>query len=134
VPLTQANICASARHIQTTLKLTERDRCLNVMPLFHIHGLMAATLSSLASGASIACTPGFDASRFYIWMDTCRPTWYTAVPTMHQAILQRAEAHGDVVARSPLRFVRSSSSSLPPQVMVELERVFDAPVIESYGI
>ena len=134
VPLTHANICASARHIQTTLQLTARDRCLNVMPLFHIHGLMAATLSSLASGASIACTPGFDESRFYAWMDVCRPTWYTAVPTMHQAILLHAEANHDIIVRSPLRFIRSSSSSLPPQVMAELERVFNAPVIESYGM
>jgi oxalate---CoA ligase len=63
-----------------------------------------------------------------------RPTWYTAVPTMHQAILARAERNREIVARSRLRFIRSSSASLPPQVMAELERVFRAPVIESYGM
>jgi acyl-CoA synthetase (AMP-forming)/AMP-acid ligase II len=108
--------------------------CLNIMPLFHIHGLIAATLSSLAAGAQVSCSPGFNALKFFAWLDEVTPTWYTAVPTMHQAILGRAERHRDVVARSRLRFIRSSSASLPPQVMAELERTFRAPVIEAYGM
>ncbi|MGB6121022.1 MAG: AMP-binding protein [Bacteroidota bacterium] len=134
VPLTHQNICASAEHIRAALELTENDRCLNVMPLFHIHGLIGATLSTLATGASIVCTPGFDESRFFEWMRSHRPTWYTAVPTMHQSVLARSAENRDVVADVPLRFIRSSSSSLPPQVMMALEKVFDAPVIESYGM
>ena len=78
---------ASAYHIGNTLALREDDVCLNIMPLFHIHGLIAATLSSLAAGASVVCTPGFNALKFFAWFDEARPTWYTAVPTMHQAIL-----------------------------------------------
>jgi acyl-CoA synthetase (AMP-forming)/AMP-acid ligase II len=104
------------------------------MPLFHIHGLVAAVLSSLAAGASVYCTPGFSALKFFAWMAECRPTWYTAVPTMHQAILSRAGRNSDIIAANPLRFIRSSSSSLPPQVMAELEAAFSAPVIESYGM
>lgn len=134
VALSQANICASAGHIGATLRLSEADRCLNVMPLFHIHGLIAAVLSSLAAGGSIWCSPGFNALRFFSWMDEALPTWYTAVPTMHQAILARAERNREIIMRRPLRFIRSSSSSLPPQVMAELEAVFGAPVIESYGM
>jgi acyl-CoA synthetase (AMP-forming)/AMP-acid ligase II/acyl carrier protein len=134
VPLTHANLCASAAAIQDWLALSVADRCLNVMPLFHIHGLVAALLASLAAHASIACTPGFNAVHFFEWMDHFNPTWYTAVPTMHQAILQRAPANAAVIQANPLRFVRSSSSSLPPQVMAELERVFAAPVIEAYGM
>src|ERR671910_865840 len=87
VPLSQANLLASAEHVRSALHLTAADRCLNVMPLFHIHGLVAAALGSLAGGASVICTPGFFATQFFDWMDECRPTWYTAVPTMHQAIL-----------------------------------------------
>ena len=88
------------------------------MPLFHIHGLIAATLSSLAAGAAVVCTPGFNAFRFFAWFDEVRPTWYTAVPTMHQAILDLAPtATRTIIARGRLRFIRSSSSSLPPQVM-----------------
>lgn len=134
VPLSQANICASAGHIVETLALTAGDRCANIMPLFHIHGLIAALLSSLAAGASIYCTPSFNALRVFGWFADAKPTWYTAVPTMHQAILARAGRNGDVIAGMDLRFIRSSSSPLPPRVMAELEQTFGCPVIESYGM
>ncbi len=134
VPLTQANIAASAIHIMDTLALTTEDRCLNVMPLFHIHGLIAAVTASLAAGASIWCSPGFDALRFFGWMRSSQPTWYTAVPTMHQALLTRAGRNSDVIEEVKLRFLRSSSASLPAQVMSELADTFKAPVIEAYGM
>jgi acyl-CoA synthetase (AMP-forming)/AMP-acid ligase II len=134
VPLLQSNVAASARHIGASLALTPADRCLNMMPLFHIHGLIAAVSASLAAGASVWCAPGFDAMRFFGWMDAARPTWYTAVPTMHQTILQRAARNADTIARVPLRFLRSSSASLPAQVMLELAATFNAPVIEAYGM
>jgi len=134
VPLTQANVSASAQHIRASLALTPADRCLNVMPLFHIHGLIAAVSASLCAGASIWCAPGFDALKFFGWMKDAQPTWYTAVPTMHQAILSRAERNADVIAATPLRFLRSSSASLPAQVMRALEATFNAPVIEAYGM
>ncbi|MBE9125476.1 MULTISPECIES: AMP-binding protein [unclassified Coleofasciculus] len=134
VPLTHSNLCTSAYNIRETLNLTGSDRCLNVMPLFHIHGLMGALLSSLSTGASVVCTPGFYAPQFFNWVDEFRPTWYSAVPTIHQGILARTEANRDIITRCPLRFIRSSSASLPPQVMAELETVFNAPVIESYGM
>jgi len=134
VPLTHTNLCTSAHNIRTAFDLDHRDRCLNVMPLFHIHGLIGAILSSLTSGASVVCTPGFHDAEFHAWLETFRPTWYTAVPTMHQAILERAPSHRDLITRCPLRFIRSCSASLPPKVMAELERTFNAPVIESYGM
>ncbi len=134
VPLTGANLCASARNIAEWLGLGPGDRCLNVMPLFHIHGLMAGVLASLHAGTAAACTPGFNALRFFAWMDELRPTWFTAVPTMHQAILARAPRNAEILARRPLRFLRSSSASLPAPVMGELEEAFGAPVIESYGM
>ena len=134
VPLTHANIWASADNIAATLELGERDRALNVMPLFHIHGLIAGLSAPLSRGGSVFCTPGFNALKFFAEMEEARPTWYTAVPTMHQAILTRAGHHKEIIARHPLRFIRSSSSSLPPRVIGELEAVFHAPVIESYGM
>lgn len=134
VPLTHANVCASAGHIAASLALTPADRCLQVMPLFHIHGLIAALLSSLHAGASVCCTPGFNALQFFGQLQEVRPTWYTAVPTMHQAILARAQRNREAIATVPLRFIRSSSASLPPQVMVELEATFGCPLIEAYGM
>ena len=134
VPLTHNNICASAENIRTTLDLTSADRCLNVMPLFHIHGLIAAVLASISAGASIFCTPGFNALKFFAWLEEAQPSWYTAVPTMHQAILSRAGKNKETVMNSALRFIRSSSSSLPPQLMNELEETFKSPVIEAYAM
>jgi len=134
VPLTAANICTSAANVAATLRLSSADRCLNIMPLFHIHGLIAAVLSSLSAGAAITCTPGFDALRIFGWIRSARPTWYTAVPTMHQAILSRAARNTDVVAGAGLRFIRSSSASLPVPVLHELEKTFGCRVIEAYGM
>jgi acyl-CoA synthetase (AMP-forming)/AMP-acid ligase II len=134
VGLTQANLTASARHIGATLALSPRDRCLNIMPLFHIHGLIGAVSSSLAAGASIFATPGFNALKFFSWLEEAQATWITAVPTMYQAILARGERQRALIERHPFRFLRSSSSSLPPQVMAALEDLFGCPVIESYGM
>jgi len=134
VPLSQANICASARHIGATLALSSADACLNIMPLFHIHGLIAAVLSSLAAGGAVICTPGFDALRFFRLLDEERPSWYTAVPTMHQTILTRADRNAEIIERAKLRFIRSSSASLPGPVMEQLEAVFGCPLVESYGM
>ncbi len=134
VPLLQSNVAASAGNIRESLALTAADRCLNVMPLFHIHGLIAAISASLSAGGSIWCAPGFDALRFFGWMGEAEPTWFTAVPTMHQALLARAERNRDVIAAAKLRFLRSSSASLPAPVMRALEAAFGAPVIEGYGM
>jgi oxalate---CoA ligase len=134
VPLSVANLCASARHIRSTLQFTPADVGLNIMPLFHIHGLIAGVLAPLSAGASVFCTPGFNALKFFAWMDEAHPTWYTAVPTMHQAIVQRAKGNAGIIARNPLRFLRSSSSSMPPQVIKALEEIFHAPLIEAYGM
>ena len=134
MPLAHANIWTSARNIAATLELSASDRGLVVMPLFHIHGLIAGLSAPLSRGGSVYCTPGFNALKFFAEMDEARPTWYTAVPTMHQAVLTRAPRNKEIIARHPLRFVRSSSSSMPPTVIAELEEVFKCPVIEAYGM
>jgi acyl-CoA synthetase (AMP-forming)/AMP-acid ligase II/acetyltransferase-like isoleucine patch superfamily enzyme/acyl carrier protein len=134
VPLTHANLCRSAADIARTLALTGKDRCLNVMPLFHIHGLIGALLSSINAGASVVCTQGFDPESFFGWLDTFRPSWYTAAPTIHQAVLAAAAANRETIARRPLRLIRSSSAPLPKQVMEDLEEVFQTQVIEAYSM
>ena len=134
VPLSQRNLAASATHIRNTLAFVPADCGLNIMPLFHIHGLIAGVLAPLSAGSQVFCTPGFNALKFFGWMDEARPTWYTAVPTMHQTIVSRASKNAEIIRRNPLRFLRSSSSSMPPQVIRELEAAFGAPLIESYGM
>jgi acyl-CoA synthetase (AMP-forming)/AMP-acid ligase II len=134
VPLSQKNLCTSGWNIAHTLKLSASDRCLSIMPMFHIHGLIATVLASIAGGGSVFCTPGFNAFNFFAWLTEAKPTWYSAVPTMHQTILTRAGKNEAAIRANPLRFIRSSSASLPRQVLSELESVFNAPVIESYGM
>jgi oxalate---CoA ligase len=134
VPLTQRNISASAQNIRAALQLTPSDICLNIMPLFHIHGLIGGVLSSLSAGAQVTCTPGSQPVKFFAWLDEIRPTWYTAAPSLHRAILARAVRHPDSVARSRLRFIRSSSAALRKQLMAGLEKLFGVPVIQSYGM
>ena len=134
VPITHRRLCLSARNIAGTLELERGDRCLNVMPLFHIHGLVGALLSSLHAGASVVCTPGFHAPSFHGWLSELEPSWYTAVPTMHQAVLARAPSGVETAGRSTLRFIRSSSAPLPPHVYDALEETFGVPVIEAYGM
>ena len=134
VPLSGANLFASARNIAATLQFTPADRGLNIMPLFHIHGLIAGLLAPLSAGSQVFCTPGFNALRFFKWMDLAKPSWYTAVPTMHLSIASRGKHNAAVLARHRLRFLRSSSSAMPPQLIEQLEAMFNAPLVESYGM
>jgi acyl-CoA synthetase (AMP-forming)/AMP-acid ligase II/acyl carrier protein len=134
VPQTHANICAGAFGNVAALNLTENDRCLNVLPLFHGHGLDATVIASLAAGASVVCTPGLDTKQFCTWLTDFQPTWYSAVPTMHQAILAQATQIRERKADCRLRFVRSSAAPLPPRLFKELEQTFETPVIEFYSM
>jgi oxalate---CoA ligase len=134
VPIRHRNLAASAANIIETYNLGPGDIALCVMPLFHIHGIVASMLSTLASGGTVVCPPGFSALEFWQWLDQYKPTWYSAVPTMHQLLLARADRHREVIRANPLRFVRSSSSALPPVVLERLEATFGAPVLEAYGM
>jgi acyl-CoA synthetase (AMP-forming)/AMP-acid ligase II/acyl carrier protein len=134
VPLTQANVILSAWNIVRTLDLGSSDCGLNIMPLFHIHGLIAGLVAPLAAGGRVVCTDGLDPENFFGWIERYRPTWYSAVPTMHQVILDEAGSQDDKVADARLRFIRSSSAALAPGIMQELETMFNCPVIEAYGM
>jgi acyl-CoA synthetase (AMP-forming)/AMP-acid ligase II/acyl carrier protein/NRPS condensation-like uncharacterized protein len=134
VPLTHASVCLSAYNVCAALALGSRDRLLSVLPLFHGHGLISGLLAALAAGSSVVCTPGFDATAFFTWLKEFRPTWYTAVPAIHRALLSAADPHRQTGQRSSLRLVRSASTSLSPEVLGELEALFGVPVIDTYGM
>ncbi len=134
VPLTQRNACASAQGVAASLELREADRCLNAMPLFHVHGLVGALLSSLAAGASVVCPPGFDSTRFLDDLDRFRATWYSAVPTIHRTVLARHAIAAQRSSPRSLRFIRSCSAPLPTRLWSDLERAFGVPVVEAYGM
>lgn len=134
VPLTHTNLVSSAFNMKAWYALEPCDRCLSIMPLFHIQGLVGGLLASLAAGGSIVCAPPFEADAFFQWLHDFQPTWYTAGPTFHRAIVQRAHAHPEIIAKSRLRFIRSSSAPLPVSTLAQLELMFGAPVLEGYGM
>ncbi len=134
VPLTQASVCQSAHNVGASIALTPQDRLLSVLPLYHGHGLISGILAALAAGSSVVCTPGFDVAAFFGWLTEFRPTWYTAVPVIHQAVLSAAAEHKKTVHRSSLRLIRSASSTLPSKVLRGLEALFGVPVIDTFGM
>jgi acyl-coenzyme A synthetase/AMP-(fatty) acid ligase len=91
-------------------------------------------VAALAAGSSVVCTPGFDVTTFFGWLTEFRPTWYTAVPAIHRAVLSAAASHKQAAQRSSLRLVRSASTSLAPGVLGGLEALFGVPVIDTYGM
>ena len=133
VPLRQRNLHASALNIAATYMLTPDDVAMCVMPLFHIHGLMASTMATFSSGGTVTVPPAFDAMTFWPLVDEHRATWYSAVPTIHQMLLLRNRGERPAGAER-LRFIRSSSSALAPETMRQLESRFGAPVLEAYGM
>lgn len=135
VPLTQLNLAASTLHIKDTYEFSSSDTTVITLPLFHVHGLVAGLLSSLISGASVVlpATGRFSASTFWTDMRTHGATWYTAVPTIHQILLDR-HASKPEDQYPELRFIRSCSASLAPIVLERLESAFGAPVLEAYAM
>ena len=132
VPLTHGNLAASVKNISDTYGLTPDDIAMVVMPLFHVHGLIGVSLSTLSTGGSLVVPPRFSASRFWEQQEESGATWYSAVPTIHQILLARSYDEGP--PSGVFRFIRSCSSALAPAVFKHLEARFGAPVLEAYGM
>src|SRR5262249_38521342 len=135
VPLKHANLTISAGNVARHYALGPKDVAMCVMPLFHVHGLVASTLATLATGGTIVVPAKFSPLSFWRVAKEYGVTWYSAVPTIHQLLLARvSESSGRPAGTEKLRFIRSCSAALPPQVMTALENAFGAPVLEAYGM
>ncbi|ODG98326.1 AMP-dependent synthetase [Nostoc sp. KVJ20] len=134
VPIRHRNLIASAHNLIGAYSLTADDTTLCLMPLFHVHGLVGCLLATLASGGTLICPNGFNALEFWKLVDTYKPTWYSAAPTMHQTILARASRNPEIVKANRFRFIRSSSASLPPIIIEQLEATLNTPVVEAYSM
>lgn len=130
VPLTHRNLTRTMKNIKNTYELTPKDRTMLVMPLFHVHGLLAGFLAPLYSGGSVIVPPKFSASEFWDDFITYKANWYTAVPTIHQILLKHPPPH----TKPNIRFIRSCSSPLSPTTFHQLEKTFDTPVLEAYAM
>jgi acyl-CoA synthetase (AMP-forming)/AMP-acid ligase II len=135
VPLSHANLSISAGNVARSYALGPDDVAVCVMPLFHVHGLVASTLATLSTGGTVVVPGKFSPLSFWRIAQEVGATWYSAVPTIHQLLLARVTAGAAKPAgAAKLRFIRSCSASLPPQVMHDLEAAFGAPVLEAYGM
>lgn len=133
VPIRHRNIAASAHNIVHHYALSPNDVALCAMPLFHVHGLVASTISTLLSGGTVVVPSKFNPLSFWRTVRDCRVTWYSAVPTIHQLLLARA-GNERPAGSEGLRFIRSCSAALPPEMMAKMEQTFGAPVLEAYGM
>ena len=129
VPLLQRNLMASLRAIGVHYRLDEADVSYCAMPLFHVHGLIASTLAQLAAGGSVVTPRRLTPRRYWQQVSTHGVTWVSASPTTHQELME----HGTAPAPS-VRFVRSCTSALSPGLMERLEKIYQAPVLEAYGM
>ena len=135
VPLSHANLSISAQNVARSYALTKDDVSMCVMPLFHVHGLVASTLATLATGGTVVVPGKFSPLSFWRVARETGATWYSAVPTLHQLLIARHDAGAPPPAGAEkLRFIRSCSASLAPQLMHDLETAFGAPVLEAYGM
>jgi len=135
VPLAHANLAISAANIARHYGLNSGDVAMCVMPLFHVHGLVASTLGTLSTGGTLVIPSKFNPLSFWRVAGDHGVTWYSAVPTIHQLLLARANpGAGKPAGAEKLRFIRSCSAALPPHVMRDLEQAFGAPVLEAYGM
>ena len=133
VPLSHANLMTSADNVAATYELTSADVSLCVMPLFHVHGLVASTLATLSSGGTVVVPSKFNPLSFWSTVREHGVTWYSAVPTIHQVLLSRAKNTRPAGAEN-LRFVRSCSAALSPRMMIDIEERFGVPLLEAYGM
>jgi len=135
VPLSHNNIKISIQNIVKTYQLTSEDISLCIMPLFHIHGLVASTLATLSTGGTVILPEKFNALTFWEIIKTYKITWFSAVPAIHQTALTRMKNNSNIKEYiKTLRFIRSCSSPLSPQIMLEMEDILNVPVLEAYGM
>src|SRR5262249_54389851 len=127
------NLAASTKNIVAHYGLSPDDVSLCVMPLFHVHGLVASTLSTLLSGGAVAVPVKFNPLSFWRTVRDTKATWYSAVPTIHNLLLSRV-GNERLAGAEGLRFIRFCSASLLPEMMEQMERVFGVPVLEAYGM
>lgn len=132
VMLTHKNLLTEAANIKEAHQFSDKDIALCVLPLFHINGLVITLITPLLSGMKLIMPPKFSASNFWKWVSDYKVTWISAVPTIYSILL--SNTFNSKLDYSSLRFARSASAPLPKSVLEEFEKLYNIPIIESFGI
>jgi acyl-CoA synthetase (AMP-forming)/AMP-acid ligase II len=137
VPWTHDNLAASIAGIAGAYRLSPSDATVAAMPLFHGHGLVATLLTTLATGGAVVLPARGKFSAHTFWDDvaTVGASWYTAVPTIHQILVDRVPIdRPGGGSHAQLRFIRSCSAPLSAATAQRMEATFNAPVLAAYGM
>ncbi|EXL60860.1 hypothetical protein FOCG_00135 [Fusarium oxysporum f. sp. radicis-lycopersici 26381] len=134
VPLTVHSIVAGVAFVIESWGLTATDICLNMMPLYHVGGLVRNIFAPIFSGGSTVCCPSFDANLFWDVAETIQPTWYYASPSMHSIIIAEATARPEALRKSRIRLACNAAGGLLPSLAYQLRDTFNCVVLPSYGM
>jgi oxalate---CoA ligase len=133
VPFSHRNMLAAAARVQSWFALTPQDRCLSVSPIHYSHGITTTVLPPLLTGGSIALPANPSLVDLSEWFGTLAPTWYSAGPTLHLAVLEKARAWPDARSLHSLRFISSAGAAIAEELRENMESVLGIPVLEHYG-
>ena len=132
--LTQKNVISGGLYVQRAHELTPNDRVLSSLPLYHINGQIVATVGPLVHGGSVVAPHRFSVTQFWELLDRYECTWFNVVPTIisYLAASDAGTANKDRSAR--VRFGRSASAPLAPELHRAFERKFGLSIIETMGM
>ncbi|RNI18983.1 class I adenylate-forming enzyme family protein [Flexivirga caeni] len=131
VLLDHANVTAMTRSLIEHLALTADDVSLLILPLFHVNGLLVSVLSPLRAGGSVVVGPRFSPATFWDVVETHRPTYFSAVPTIYAILEARADRAVDT---SSLRFAMCGAAPMPAELIGRIEERFGMALVEAYGL
>jgi acyl-CoA synthetase (AMP-forming)/AMP-acid ligase II len=131
VLLGEHHIAWAANQIRYSHRLSPDDRGLAVLPFFHVNAPVVSLCASLLAGSAVVIAPRFSRSRFWVWVEQYRVTWASIVPTILALLLQ---SEPPTTPPASLRFIRTASAPLPAIQLLQFERQFGIPVIETYGL
>ncbi|PYI02480.1 acetyl-CoA synthetase-like protein [Aspergillus sclerotiicarbonarius CBS 121057] len=134
VPMTMLNLLAGTIFTIDGLRLTHESRCLNMMPLHHVGGMIRSLWAPLLGGGMTICCPHFDPNLFWDVVEQYHPTWYYAAPTMHGMIVAEAEHRPQAVSKSTMQFICNAAAGLPPNLAAQLQNIFRCPLSPGYGM
>ncbi|KXJ90956.1 hypothetical protein Micbo1qcDRAFT_225819 [Microdochium bolleyi] len=134
VPMTTKSIVCGVGFVIDSWALTPSDVCLNMMPLYHVGGLIRNIFAPIFAGGSTICCPGFDGNLFWDIAETMQPTWYYASPSMHSVILNEAASRPHALAKCQIRLICNAAGGLLPALAAQLRDTFNCAVLPSYGM
>ena len=131
VMLSHANLLAAGRFISTGHEIDRNDSGLCVLPIYHINGMCVTVMGTIVSASTLVIPHKFSVNSFWKIIDKFKCSWFSAVPTQFSYILNNEEVPEDL---SSLRFARSASAPLSPDIHKKFEKRFGIPIIETMGL